>query len=383
MNTSTYVHAISSDKSAHLSENVHWQQLLSLTALYASIIIGWIAYYNYQPILLETYRFQNLSFLLVIAQGIILVVTPVFAGRIGDRYRFSKGHRLPIIAAGISFTAMIFMAVAFSLLASPGESFRWIFPILIVSWLFGMSLFTSPALSTMELFTPVEKIPRAMAVLTIVSNLLYALEPVIIDLINFLGAPVTFMVGGLAVLISGYALKKTSLHLFKNNGEPAPPKYVDKRARARFSKVFIQGVVLGLVTTVLFNVLPGVLHTRFSFSYSFIPQAKWLLVGILVLSALVSWPASYLVTKIGTYKAYRGSALVSILSLALLLIPGFLFIAVPLLIIFIIAFTVLAVSALPLAMQRAGYYQKVLCVGIFFAGVEVPNGILEALLAYY
>ena len=40
---------------------VLWKQLFSLATLYASVIIGWIAYYNYQPILLETYNFTDLT----------------------------------------------------------------------------------------------------------------------------------------------------------------------------------------------------------------------------------------------------------------------------------------------------------------------------------
>jgi len=114
-----------------------WKQLWSLAALYASVVIGWIAYYNYQPKLLEQYNFTDLTLFLFISQGIILTITPLIAGKLGDRFRQSAGHRLPIISAGISFAAMIFMAVAFTLIVDPGETFRWILPILIVffGWL--------------------------------------------------------------------------------------------------------------------------------------------------------------------------------------------------------------------------------------------------------
>ncbi|MFK7952276.1 MAG: hypothetical protein AB8B73_05475, partial [Ekhidna sp.] len=61
-----------------------WKQLAALTALYASVIIGWIAYYNYQPKLLEKYEFTDLTLFLFIAQGIILVITPMIAGKLGD-----------------------------------------------------------------------------------------------------------------------------------------------------------------------------------------------------------------------------------------------------------------------------------------------------------
>ena len=111
---------------------IHWRQLWSLAALYASVVIGWIAYQNYQPKLLITFELTDFSLLLIVFQGVILFVTPPIAGWLGDRYRVNKGHRIPIITTGISCAAMVFMAVAFTLLSNPGETFKWILPVLIV-----------------------------------------------------------------------------------------------------------------------------------------------------------------------------------------------------------------------------------------------------------
>jgi MFS family permease len=168
--------------------SISWKQMWSLVGLYASIVIGWIAYQQYQPKLLVQFHFTDFAFLLVCAEGVILSVTPLIAGRLGDRYRFTRGNRMPIISTGISFAAMVFMAVAFTLLGNPGEIFKWVLPFLIIMWLIAMSIFTSPALSTIELFIPIDKLPKAMAILTITANLLYALEPIVVDIIDFLGA---------------------------------------------------------------------------------------------------------------------------------------------------------------------------------------------------
>jgi hypothetical protein len=59
----------------------------------------------------------------------------------------------------------------------------------------------------------------------------YALEPVIVDIVDLLGAPLTFSVGGVAVLLSGYALKKTSLDLFKANESHVMPKEKAKQSK--------------------------------------------------------------------------------------------------------------------------------------------------------
>lgn len=360
---------------------IEWKQLWSLAGLYASIVIGWIAYQRYQPKLLVQFEFTDFTFLLMVVQGLILVVTPPIAGKLGDKFRFREGHRIPIITAGMSFAAMIFMAVAFTLFSEPGEIFKWILPVLIVLWLIGMSIFTSPALSTMELFTPVDKLPVAMALLTIVSNLLYSLEPVIVDIIDYIGAPLTFVTGGVVVFVSGLALKRNSLSLFQVNQNKKNVSFKIDTQKSQLGFIFVLGLVLGTATTILFNYFPDILATKASSLLNNI-DGKFIVVGILVLSALVSWPASGLVNRLGLTKAFGISTLViavSILSIfffqsgVLVLLMAF---------IFSITFTLLSVSSLPLAIMRANYYEKVFCVGIFFSGVELPDAIIEAIQAF-
>jgi MFS family permease len=369
--------------SIHRKDNlIQWKQLWSLAALYGSIVIGWIAYQRYQPKLLVQFNFTDFSLLLVVAQGLILTITPPIAGKLGDRYRFEKGHRIPVITAGISFAAMIFMAVAFTLFSNPNEIFKWILPVLIIFWLIAMSIFTSPALSTMELFTPVDKLPKAMAILTIVANLIYSLEPVIVDIIDFLGAPITFMAGGVVVFISGYALKKNSLSLFskQDNKEDAHAPISTNTQRSRFGYIFFLGIVLGIATTVLFNMFPEILQAKTG-AWMQTSNGKLLIVDILVLSAVVSWPISNLVNKVGMDRSFW----ISSVGIAISIVSIFVFqstaIVVIMTMVFALMFATLSVSSLPLAIKYSNYSQKVFCVGIFFSGVALPDGIVETLQA--
>jgi len=361
--------------------NIEWKQLWSLTALYASVVIGWIAYQNYQPKLLVKFSFTEFTFLLTVAQGIILVVTPPIAGRIGDRYRFERGSRIPVISAGMSFAAMIFMAVAFTLLGNPGEIFKWVLPVLIILWLIAMSIFTSPAISTIETFIPVEKLPRAMAVLTIVGNLLYALEPVIVDIIDYLGAPITFITGGVIVFLSGYALKKNSLTLFNSSGNKSMASFKLDTQKSQYGYIFFLGIVLGIATAVLFEIFPQVMHAKLA-SLFVNSNSKIIAVGILIISAILSIPFSTMVNTYGLKRSFWVSTVATMLAIA-----GILLLTSPLAVllmtaIFAIGFAALSVSSLPLAMGKANYYQKVLCVGIFFAGVELPDTIIEIIQAW-
>ncbi|MBL7860182.1 MAG: hypothetical protein JNJ65_03395 [Cyclobacteriaceae bacterium] len=360
-------------------ESIEWKQLLSLTSLYGSIIIGWIAYYRYQPKLLVQFSFTDFSFLLVVAQAIILVVTPLIAGRLGDRYRFRNGHRLPIISSGISFAAMIFMAVAFTLVANPGEIFEWVLPILIILWLIAMSIFTSPALSTVELFTPVEKLPIAMAILTIVANLLYAMEPIIVDIIDYLGASLTFVTGGVVVFGSGYALRKNSMGLFmqgKTDTKHSMATFKLDTQRSEYRFIFFMGLSVGLATAVLFNILPGILNEKIA-SYWSGANENLLIAGVLLLAAMVSWPTSQLVSRYGLMSSFWISFAITLVSMALIVFLQNSILVVISVLIFSVAFAALSVSALPLSIRKSNYYEKVLCVGIFFSGSAVPDAIMD------
>lgn len=364
-------------------DEIQWKQLWSLTALYASVVIGWIAYQNYQPKLLVKFQFTDFAFLLTVVQGIILVVTPMIAGRMGDRYRFEKGNRMPIISAGISFAAMIFMAVAFTLLGNPGEIFKWVLPVLIIFWLIAMSIFTSPALSTIETFMPMDKLPRAMAVLTIVGNLLYSLEPVIVDIIDYIGAPITFISGGLVVFLSGYALKKNSMSLFeKNDGKEMRPQasiQLDTQ-KSQYTDILVYGLVLGVATAMLFKIFPDVMQTKLSVLFTS-DNSKIVSVGVLIISAILSLPFSTLVNTYGLQRSFWVSTILTFVSIAGVLLFQAPLAVLLMLAIFAIGFAALSVSTLPLAIGKANYYQKVFCVGIFFAGVELPDFIIEVIQA--
>ena len=360
-------------------KEIHWRQLGSLTALYASVIIGWIAYKNYQPKLLAQFKFIDFTFPLLAVQGLILVTTPMIAGRLGDRYRFKSGHRLPVISAGISFAAMVFMAVAFTLLSNPGEIFKWVLPILIVLWLLSMSTFTSPALSTIELFTPVNKLPYAMAVLTITANLLYAIEPIVVDIIELLGAPFTFMLGGAVVFLSGYALKRNSLTLFKITGGEEGDSGSETSA-SPYAYIFFTGLSVGIATAILFYLIPSVAGGYLAGFAGM--DATLLIVIMLVSSAVASWPMGTLVNRYGIFRSFWMSMLCLFITTSAICFVRTPTLAIPLLIIFSLAYTSLSVSGLPMAIRCASQSKKVFCVGLFFSGVALPEAFYEAVAAW-
>jgi len=355
------------------TNEIQWSQLLSLAALYASVTIGWIAYFNFQPVLLDVYNLGDLKLFLYVATAIIMVITPLIAGKIGDYYRAKAGQRLPIISAGISFAAMIFMAVAFTVLLNPDpdSTIRFIIPVLVVLWLFSMAIFTSPAISTIELFVPADKLPTAMAILTIVYGLLYALEPVIITLVNILGPAPTFIIGGVAVFGTGLLMKKNTKII------PDKPKPTQLN-KSDYTYALGLGFIFGVVTTILFNLFPDWLSAKGFGLYGLSGDAE--IAIILGAVAVVSWPISRLVEG----RSINLFVLLGIIAIAVV-ISGIYFVdnrmlVIGLMVLFAIFYSMMSVSFLPLALSIVRDQNKVFGVGVFFAGFELPNGILEAIL---
>lgn len=267
------------------------------------------------------------------------------------------------------------MSVAFTLILNPGETFKWILPILIILWLGSMSIFTSPAISSIDLFAPSNKLPRAMAIITIVYGTLYALEPVIVDLVDFLGAPLTFVVGGVITAGSGYLMKKNTGKML--DGIVADVKKEDKK-KSDYSYAFVVGIALGIATTILFNLFPNWIESKLGHVFDI--NGSMVISVILFLAAVFSLPISRIVEKRPIYI----SLMISVIAIFLIIYAIFFlensYMVAILLLLFAFFYSMISVCGLPLALSVINDKNKVFGVGIFFSGFELPNAIMEAYL---
>ena len=136
------------------------------------------------------------------------------------------------------------------------------------------------------------------------------------------------------------------------------------------------GLSLGIATTLLFYGFPAAANEKFSTIYN--GEGAMLVVVVLVVSALISWPVSNAVHKYGTLRSFWLSLFaIAVSTLALYAMTTTVMVLVAV-IIFSVAYTGLSVSSLPLAISRSGFSEKVYCVGVFFSGVALPEGLWEA-----
>jgi len=148
--------------------------------------------------------------------------------------------------------------------------------------------------------------------------------------------------------------------------------------RTNHPAIFLYGIILGLVTTVLFNVIPGVIEKTFG---GVIPSlnGKIFLVCLLVLSALISLPVSNVVGRRGLDRSFWISVILTCGTMAGLFLTHSIPTMIVTAVLFSVAFTALSLTSLPLAMQKANYYEKVFCVGVFFSGAALPDAVVNVL----
>lgn len=360
---------------AAIQSPVRWSQLWALLGLDVAIIISWIAYHEYQPLLLEQFGFQSLTLFLAIAQCIVLFVTPPVAGYLSDRIRQKKGDRLPVITAGISLVSMVFMAVAVVIYSNPSSGLKFIFPVLVAVWLVAMNLFHSPAISTVEMFVPVERLPSIMAIFLVAGDMANAIEPVIVPILKQLGAPITFGIGGVLVFSTGFIFLRTT----RKMDAPVPNSVAVER-KSQLGLVLVLGLLFGAATLYLFKILPDLgKENRLLWPIGNLsPRAACSI--LIAFTALITYPIGRKLDGKNLWPFVGIGALVSLGS-ALLIPFSAGAISLSGCILFCVGFALLTVTLLPLAFQNLGRKHFILGVGLFFAGVELPSSIMDILQA--
>ncbi len=94
------------------TETLKWREVYSLGALNVAAVISWIAYHEYQPVLMQNLGITHLIDFMLIAKAIVLVTIPPIAGWLQDKILQRNGKFLIVFTVGIGATAMVFMVVA-------------------------------------------------------------------------------------------------------------------------------------------------------------------------------------------------------------------------------------------------------------------------------
>ena len=354
--------------------NVKWPEVWSLAALNAAIVICWIAYHEYQPKLLEGFGLTHLSSILVYGKAIILVLIPPIAGYVTDVFTKKNNKVYVVFIAGIGGTAMIFMIVASIIFQGPESFLTPILPVMVILWLIGMNIFHSPANSLIEMFSSVKNLPIVMGIIIFVTELIYALEPVVVALVDFFGATLTFIVGGVLISVSGYIFQKVSRDEVLIRKKEQIEEVEKNTKRSNFLLTVSIALIFGIAHSFIVNYLPTLFSNSFTTEFSGNYFASFILFCVAVLAI----PISRMVARKSITNYIIWSVVLLVVSILLILIPSTItFILGSLLL--IIAFGILSVSALPLVIQNLSVRNITLGVGIFYGVSEIADGISDIL----
>ena len=356
------------------TNDIKWPEIFSLGALNISVVISWIAYHEYQPILLENFSFDHFADFLIISKAFILVIVPALAGLLADYLLGKNGKYFTIFTVGIGATAMIFMIVASIIGAGPVGALKPFLPYMIILWLISMNLFISPAYSMIEAFAPAQKLPIVMGFLFLVTELIYALEPLVVGLVQFFGDTITFIVGGVLISVSGYIFNKISSNEVITRKKVLLEAKVKKVSVESYIAIIIVGLALGVGKAFLVEYIPA------NFEASFPDMSNtgdYISFALLGLSAFIAFFISKKVSMWNTQKVLVTSLIIMGVGVLVLLVSSSVSISIAGGIITAIGFSVLNISGLPFAINQLSVKHITYGVGIYIGASEVCTGFFE------
>lgn len=352
-----------------------WREVYSLGALNAAVVISWIAYHEYQPILMENLGITHLVDFMIIAKAIVLVTIPPIAGWLSDKILARNGKFLIVFTVGIGATAMVFMVVATLIGTSHIMDVSSIVPFMIVIWLISMNLFISPANSMIEAFAPAKKLPIIMGFLFLITELLYALEPVVVGLVQFFGDTLTFVVGGLLISVTGFIFHKVSSdEVLQRKAELIENDRVNTQATISYLAILVVGLFLGIGKAFLVEFFPGHFANLFPEIGEY---GDYISFGILGLCAISGFLVSKQIAKLDLRKVIVTSFIVLFVGVVGMFLTENLSLTIISALIIAGGFTTLNISGLPFAIQNLSVRHVTYGVGIYIGASEILTGLFE------
>ena len=134
-----------------------------------------------------------------------------------------------------------------------------------------------------------------MGVLFLVTELLYALEPVIVSLVHVFGDTLTFVVGGILIAGTGFLFHKVSSdEVIQRKQELIESPKITNQSVMSYVTILIIGLVLGVGKGFLVEFVPDHIETNFK---SIGEYGGYISFGFLGFSAILAFAISNYVSK--------------------------------------------------------------------------------------
>ncbi len=176
--------------------------LISALVLHAVVLICWVAYSFYQPIIFEDFGLHTLTTTYLSIQNVLLVIIPIASGYITDRYLIRKGKVIISLMLSVMITACLFLSIA-GIFLNNAQSIHPLIPVLMLFWVVSMNMFYNPGLSLLSQTARQTGWAYASAITGSVTDITFAIIGFLIIFFRSLGHIYTFAAGALLVLLAG------------------------------------------------------------------------------------------------------------------------------------------------------------------------------------
>jgi len=240
-----------------------------------------------------------------------------------------------------------------------------------------MNLIISPSNSMIDSFAPAQKLPIVVGFLFLITELIYAIEPSVVELVKSFGDTLTFIIGGILIAGTGLLFQKTASNEVILRKSEMTKEKINKTQISSFIAIILVGIMLGLGKAFLIEFIPHVMERRFlegTYDPSLIASS------LLAFAALFAYWFSRFVSKFGTQRVIPiGFLMLTIGVLVLIFTTNFSFFIIGG-IVTAISFGVLNISGLPFTFQHISVRHITYGVGIFIGASEIFTGVFEIYL---
>ncbi|PHM09915.1 MFS transporter [Nostoc sp. 'Peltigera malacea cyanobiont' DB3992] len=339
--------------------NILWVQVWVLAAVQGAITLSWLIYNIYLPQLLTQFGFPaSLAVGLVLVENALGAVLEPLMGGLSDQARRWVGTRFPFISVGMILASTLFIAIPCVVsLIPPTTVIRSLLPIVLVAWALAMTIFCSPVMCLLGMYSKPAQLPLTASFVTLTGGVIGAFKPISYKFILSLGPVSTFAIGSFVMLGAAAVFRLVN-----------PPEAPVDRHQAESVKLPLEKLALILGTgfgvawgiRFLMDVLGKVLKTQLN-TDNIDMQLVW--IGIAI--AIASIPAGIFAVKIGNSQAMLCGICAIIPSLLIMISLGA---QIPIIVVIVASFSLIVNGAIPFALGLIPQRWAGLGIGMYFGG---------------
>jgi MFS family permease len=344
-----------------------WLQVCSLAGVQGAITLSWLIYGIYLPQLLAEFGFPKswVVGILVVENALAVVMEPLIGG-LSDRSLYRLGTNFPYISIGVILTSALSIGIPCVVtFIPPVEVLRLILPVVLVAWALAMTVFRTPVMVLLGIYSTPAQLPLAASVITCAGAVIGAFRPLSTKwLLNF---PPIFLFAIASFVLLGAAAVLRYVH---------PPTVPSDRPRVekkppiplqKLALIFGTGAGVAWGSRLLMDALGKLLKVQINAD-----NVDLQMVGIGILIAVATFPTSLLAVRINIRPATLLGIAVTIVSMLIMLYLG-----TPILVILLMAigFSLIINAAIPFPLSLMPPQWGGLGIGTYFGGFSLAMSV--------